>query len=162
MSLDVWVCAILLIMICGYVQAVVFRAMLKRHNREYASHIEAVAALIVAIQPPEIAEHSRRVADISDSLARELRVPIRRLPLIRAMALLHEVKEIDNVPGYQPVEVEILTIADYFDDITHAQDGPMSLENAIDNIRQQAGTRFQPEVIKALMRLALQAEPEKV
>lgn len=161
MSLGVWVYAILLILICGYVQAAVFRAMLKRHNREYASHIEAVAALIVAIQPSDIAEHSRRVAAISERLARELRVPIRRVPLIRAMGLLHEIKEIVSFPGYLPVEAQILTIADYFDEVTGALDEPMSLEKAIEDIRQQAGTRFWPEVIKALMRLALQAEAEK-
>jgi len=76
MSLGLWVFAVLLIMICGYVQTAVFRAMLKRHNGEYAFQIEAVAALIVAMQPSGIAEHSRRVAAISERLAVELRVPI--------------------------------------------------------------------------------------
>jgi len=74
------------------------------------------------------------------------------------MGLLHEVKEIGGLPDYLPVEAEILTIADYFDDVTCALDEPMSLEKAIEDIRQQAGTRFRPEVIKALMRLALRAE----
>lgn len=156
-----FVCAILLIIICGYVQAAVFRGMLKQHNRKQASHIEALAALIVAMQPSDLAEHSRRVAAISERLARELRVPIRRLPLVRAMGLLHEVKEIDRVPDHLPVEEQILTIADYLDEVTYVQSEPMTLETAIDDIRRQAGTRFQPEVIKALMRLALQAEPEK-
>jgi response regulator RpfG family c-di-GMP phosphodiesterase len=158
MSLGVWVFAVLLILICGYVQAAVFRAMLKRHNTEYASHIEAVAALIVAMQPSDIAEHSKRVAAISERLAMELKVPIRRVPLVRAMGLLHEVKEIGSLPDQLPVDAEILTIADYFDEVTCTQDEPMNLEKAIENIRQQAGTRFQPEVIKALMRLALRAE----
>lgn len=161
MSLGVWFFAVLLILICGYVQSAVFRTMLKRHNTEYASHIEAVAALIVAMQPSDIAEHSRRVAATSESLARELRVPIRRVPLVRAMGLLHEVKEIGSFPDYLPVEAEILAIADYLDEVTCAQGEPMSLEKAIEDIRQQAGTRFQPEVIKALMRLALQAEAGK-
>ena len=158
MSLGVWVFAVLLILICGYVQAAVFGAMLKRHNTEYASHIEAMAALIVAMQPSDIAGHSRRVAAISERLAVELRVPIRRVPLVRAVGLLHEVKEIGSFPDYLPIEAEILAIADYLDEVTCAQGEPMSLENAIEDIRQQAGTRFQPDVIKALMRLTLKAE----
>jgi response regulator RpfG family c-di-GMP phosphodiesterase len=162
MSFGVWVWAVLLIAACGYIQAAVFRTMLKRHNRDQALHIEAVAVLIVAIQPPKVAEHSRRVAAISESLARELRVPIRRLPLVRAMGLLHEVREIDRIPGHLPVEVDILAIADYFDEITCVRDEPMTLDEAIEDIRRQAGTHFQPEVIKALMRLALQAESGKV
>ena len=157
----VWIWAILLIIVSGYVQVAVLQTVLRRHNKEQARHIEAVAALIVAMQPPEVAEHSRRVADISESLARELRVPIRRLPLVRAMGLLHEVKEIDRVPDHLPVEEQILTIADYLDEVTYVQSEPMTLETAIDDIRRQAGIHFQPEVIKALMRLALQAEPEK-
>ena len=161
MSFGIWIWAVLLIIVCGYVQAAVFRGMLKQHNRDQALHIEAVAALIVAMQPPEIAEHSRRVAAISESLARELRVPIRRLPLVRAMGLLHEVREIDRVPDHMPVEAEMLTIADYLDEVTCVQSEPMTLDEAIDDIRRQAGTHFQPEVIKALMRLALQAESEK-
>jgi HD-GYP domain-containing protein (c-di-GMP phosphodiesterase class II) len=158
----IWVWAIVLVIVCGYVQAAVFRGMLKQQNREQARHIEAVAALIVAMQLPDIAEHSRRVAAISEKLARELRIPIRRLPLVRAMGLLHEVKEIDHVPDHLPVEAEVVAVADYLDEITCACNEPMSLDEAIDNIRQQAGTRFQPEVIKALMRLALQTEPKKV
>lgn len=154
MNLSIWIWAILLIIVCGYVQAAVFRGMLKRHNREQASHMEAIASLIVATQPPEVAEHSRRVAAISDSLARELRVPIRRLPLVRAMGLLHECKEIDRVLDYLPVEEEILAIADYLDDVTCVQSEPMSLNEAVDNIRHQAGNQFQTKVINALMRLA--------
>ncbi|MDH7602583.1 MAG: hypothetical protein QHI38_10615 [Armatimonadota bacterium] len=38
---------------------------------------------------------------------------------------------------------------------------PMSLKKAIEDIRQQAGHRFQPEVIKALMKFALKAEAGK-
>jgi len=135
--------------------------MLKRHNTEYASHIEVVAALLVAIQPPDIAEHSKRVSAISEKLAMELRVPMWRVPLVRTMGLLHEVKEIGGLPDYLPVEAEILTIADYFDEVTCAQGEPMSLEKTIEDIRQQARTRFRPEVIKALMRLTLQAEAGK-
>lgn len=158
MSLGVWVFAVLLILICGYVQAVVFRAMLKRHNREYASHVEVVACLIAAMQSAGIAEHSRRVAAISERLAMELRVPISRVPLVRAMGLLHEVKGIGSFPDQLPVEAEILAIADYFDEVACAQGEQVCLEKVIEDIRQQAGTRFQPEAIKALMRLVLRAE----
>lgn len=160
MNFGIWIGAMLLVIACGYLQAAVFRGMLKRHNREQALHIEVVAGLIVAMQPPEVAGHSRRVAAISESLARELRVPIRRLPLVRAMGLLHEVKEVDHIPDYQPIEAEILAVADYLDEITCACNEPMSLDEAIDDIRRQ-GTRFQPEVVKTLMRLSIQVEPEK-
>lgn len=38
---------------------------------------------------------------------------------------------------------------------------PMILKKAIEDIRQQAGHRFQPEMIKALMKFALKAEAGK-
>ena len=97
-------------------------------------HIEEVVALIVAMQQPEVAEYSRRETAISERLARDLRVPIRRLPLVRAMGLLHEVKEVDRDTDHLPVEAEILTVADYLDEVTCVQSKPMSMTEAIGSI----------------------------
>jgi HD-GYP domain-containing protein (c-di-GMP phosphodiesterase class II) len=136
----------------GLVQVAVFHAMLRLCHREQASHIEAMAALAVAVQPSDIAEHSRRVATISEMLAREMRLPSDRMPIVRAAGLLHQIDGIEHIPGQVQIHSEIVAVADYFDESIHISGS--TLDNTIDDIWMEVGNRFHPDVVRALMRLA--------
>lgn len=118
--------------------------------------------LIVAMQPPDIAEHSRRVAAVSEMLAQEMGLPARRISFIHTAALLHDVMEVDNIPGHLSREAEILIVADYLDELIHDCCKPTSLDNAIEEIRREVGTRFHPAVVRALMRVASRSEPGEI
>ncbi|MCL6628476.1 MAG: hypothetical protein K6U00_02615 [Armatimonadetes bacterium] len=157
-----WGWAVLLFVVLGLVQVAIFSTMLKRYHNEQILHIEAVAMLIVTMQPTDIAEHSRRVATVSEILAREMGLPTKRMPLIRAAGLLHHVRGIDRIPGHPWVEAEILTVADHLDEVTHNCRGSMTLDSTIEDIRREVGSRFHPAVVKALMKLASRNETREM
>jgi HD-GYP domain-containing protein (c-di-GMP phosphodiesterase class II) len=122
--------------------------------------IGVVAMLTAAMQPSEIRAHCRRVADLSKKLARELRLPAKRLALVHAIGILHEIDGIDAITRSTPLEFAILGVADSFDTLTNGGEA-LQLDEAIEEIRREAGTRFSPAVVKALMKLVRKSEGEK-
>lgn len=156
MSEGLWGWVLLMVLVFGLIQVVVIYALQRLCHREQASHIEAMAALAVAVQPSDIAEHSRRVATISEMLAREMRLSADRMPIVRAAGLLCQIGEIDHIPGQMHIEAEIVAVADYFDETIHINGS--TLDNTIDDIRREVGNRFHPDVVRALMRMACRGE----
>lgn len=56
------------------------------------------------------------------------------------------------------MELEIVAIADYFDNVMRSCSNPEALDEAMEQVRQQAGRLFHPRVVKALMKVALEDE----
>ena len=158
MTLSFWLWTLLILLFWGCFQIHIFKVMFRQYQKELASHIEAVAVLIAALQPTSIREHSRRVATISEKLAMEMKISSKRMPIIRAAGLLHEVSEIKSIPGQRQIEADILAVADYFDSAIFNLDEPKSTDSVIEEMRREAGTKYEPAVVKALMKLVLQAE----
>lgn len=148
-----WV--VLICLILGCAQIAVLRSVCRRH-REMAGYLETVGALVAAMQPEDVRDHCRRVASISGGLARELRLPARSTALVRTAALFHEVGRSGCSSGCLPMESAILAVADSFDSIVCGQGDSTAVDKAIEDIRREAGTRFHPAAVKAVMTLALQ------
>lgn len=127
-------------------------SMFHRSHREQVACIEVLAAIAATLQPPDIRDHCLRVVAISENLAQELKLPKGRIAHVRIAALLHEVGWTD---GHLPTESAIIKLADHFDAITHDCSRSITLDEAIEEIRREAGMRFPPAVVKALMTLAL-------
>ena len=123
--------------------------------------IGVMAMLTAAHQPPEIRAHCRRVADISEKLARQLRLPAKQLSLVHAIGILHEIDGIDAITSNMPLEFAILGVADSFDTLTNGGSETLELDEAIEDIRREAGTRYNPAVVKALMKLVLGSEGDR-
>ncbi|MHB9036357.1 MAG: HD-GYP domain-containing protein [Armatimonadota bacterium] len=132
--------------------------MCRRHNREMAAHVGAMAILTASMQPPEIRAHCRRVADISERIAREMRLPAKRLALVRAVGIIHEIDGIESITVNMPLEFAILDVADYYDVLTHDGSESMSTDEAMEEIRRRAGTRYAPVVARALMRVMMHSK----
>ncbi len=146
---------VLICLILGCVQIAVLRSVCRRH-REMAAYLETVAALVAAMQPEDIREHCRRVANIAERLAKELKLSARSVALVRTAALFHEAGKSGSCSGCLPMESAILAVADCFDTIVHGQGDSTAVDKAIEEIRRGAGTRFHPAAAKAMMTLALE------
>ena len=155
-----WAGLIFLTLIC--IQGVTLWSVCKRHRQKMNEQIGVMAMLTAAHQPPEIRAHCRRVADISEKLARQLRLPAKQLSLVHAIGILHEIDGIDASTSNMPLEFSILSVADSFDTLTQACSARLEMDEAIEDIRRDAGTRYNPVVVKALMKLVLGSEREKV
>jgi len=160
MRSDILILIMLLFTIFGCVQTVFLRRMICRYRDEQVENIVFMAAILVAMQSPKIREHSRRVSAMSEKLAGEMRLPLERMPFVRAAGLLHEIKEIGAIPGHLPIEAEILTVADYFDSVIYNFNEPKTMDDAVEDIRREAGTRYNPTVVKALMKFVRRSEGE--
>ncbi|MHB9036318.1 MAG: hypothetical protein ACYC64_06600 [Armatimonadota bacterium] len=157
-----WNVLIGLTLIC--IQGAILWIICRRHKRDMAAHVGAMAILTASMQPPEIRAHCRRVADISERIAQELKLPAKRLALVRAAGILHEIDGIETISSNAPnapLEFAILAVADYFDCITHDGSESMNVDEAMEEIRREAGTRFTPAVVKALMRVTIRSAPKK-
>ncbi len=146
---------VLVCLILGCIQVAVLRNVYRLH-REMAGYVETVVALVAAMQPEEIREHCRRVANISEGLAKELGLPMRSVTLVRTAALFHEVGKSSGSSGYLPMESAILAVADSFDNIVGSQADSTAVDKAIEEIRRGVGSRFHPAAVKAIMTLAQQ------
>ncbi len=171
------------LVVIGVSAALAFSAIrqaISLYAQARSTYIDTMAALILAIQPPNIQAHCRRVAKTSEQLAEAMELPAGRIALIRAAALLHEADadviaqmptldriaewirlysawygEEGSTPPSAPIEVAILSVADYFDVLTHDPSVSLALDDAIDDIRRRAGSGFHPAVVKALLMVAL-------
>ncbi len=164
---------------------------------------------------PATARHSRRVADLTDSLAEALELPSRERATLRVAALLHDMGKIDdrffhiihsreplskqqrneikhhpcesayileplepthpeisrivashheswNGSGYPkglageeiPLAARIISVADVFDAVTQprAYHDPLSVEDAFAELRKDAGSKFDPQIVALLDR----------
>jgi len=171
------------LVVIGVSAALAFSAIrqaISLYAQARSTYIDTMAALILAVQPPNVQAHCRRVAMLSGQIAEAMGLPAGRTALIRAAALLHEAGAdvIAQMPMFDrvaewirlhsswrgedgspspsvPIEVAIISVADCFDVLTHDPCGPLALDNAIDDIRRRAGSRFHPAVVKALLMVAL-------
>ena len=155
----VWTMLVCLTLICF--QVATLWSVCRRHRREMAAHVGAMAILTAAMQPRETRAHCIRVADISERIAQELRLSAKRLALVRAIGILHEIEGIDSITRNTPLEFAILGVADYYDRLTHDGSESLELDEAMEEIRRGAGTRFEPVVIKALMTVTVHSTDEK-
>lgn len=82
-----------------------------------------------------------------------------RVTRVRVTGLLLEVGEIDSILDQSQMDSEIVAIADYLGNTTGGcGDTDLNMDEAIEQIRQQAGTHFHTAVVKALMKVALEKE----
>jgi HD-GYP domain-containing protein (c-di-GMP phosphodiesterase class II) len=151
-----WSVLIGLTLIC--IQAVTLWIVCHKHNREMAAHVGAMAIITAAMQPREIRAHCRRVADMSEKIAQELILSAKRLALVRAAGILHEIDGIDGITTNVPLEFAILSVADYYDVLTHDGSQSMGMDEAMEEIRREVGTRYAPVVVRALMRVMMHSE----
>ncbi|MHB9038497.1 MAG: hypothetical protein ACYC64_17735 [Armatimonadota bacterium] len=140
------------------IQAVTLWIVCRRHKREMNTQVGAMAIMTATMQPREIRAHCRRVADMSEKIAQELRLPAKQLALVRALGILHEIDGVDAITVNMPLEFAILDVADYFDCITHDGSESMSMDEAMEEIRRRAGTHYAPVVVRALMRVTMRSE----
>ncbi|MHB9036583.1 MAG: hypothetical protein ACYC64_07940 [Armatimonadota bacterium] len=140
------------------IQAVTLWIVCHKHNREMAAHVGAMAIITAAMQPREIRAHCLRVADISEKIAQEMRLPAKQLALVRAAGILHEIDGVDAITVNMPLEFAILRVVDYYDVLTHDGSQSMGMDEAVEEIRRQAGTRYAPIVVRALMRVMMHGE----
>ncbi len=143
-----WIVVIGLMQAC--LQALALWIILRGHRQQWMMHIEAMAALVISMQPPNVREHCRRVASISETLAMEMGFSGKRIVHVRSAGLLHEVAEVADISSRRDMDSEIVAVADYFDNVTHNHTD-LTQDEAIEQIRQRAGKPFHPAVVKALM-----------
>lgn len=152
----IWI--VLLCVILIGIQLALLWGLRIRQGREVAAFLDIVTTLANSIQPPAVREHCRRVAGISGMLAAEMAFSSRRVARIRVAGLLHELAEIDDICRCSDMELEIVAVADYFDNAILGRSDPVVPNEAIEQIRRQAGKLFHPHVVKALMKVALEDE----
>ena len=136
------------------IQLVAILLICRRHKREMDVQTGMMVILIATMQPREIRAHCRRVAEISEMMARAMKLPAKRLALVRAVGIIHEIDDIGSITTNMPLEFAILSVADHFDCVTHDGSESLSKDDAIEEIRREAGSRFDPAVVKALMTVA--------
>lgn len=173
-----------------------------RWHARKAAYIDAITSFVLGLYTPEYRSHAERVAELAEKLAEEMGLPKRKVVLIRAAGIMHDIgryikgEYIDDrmhvVKGadlvshlsvlYEtadwirhhhtwhngvssfislamtkvPIEAAILAVAEHFDEITHDESDLMTVDDAVEYIRQRIGTQFHPAVVKALLITALQ------
>lgn len=184
-----------------------------RHTRRLHRTLVDVLLNALTADDSRTARHSRRVADLTDALAEELRLPREERATLRVASLLHDMGKVDdryfhilhsrkpltpeeraqirshphqsahileplekfhpgitgivsshhecwNGKGYPrglrgekiPLGARIIAVADVFDAITQprAYKSPTPPEDALGRIRDDAGTHFDPGVVRLL------------
>lgn len=111
-------------------------------------------------QPREIREHCERVANLCADMAENMRLPASRLDRVQAAAFFHEALG-ECILKQKPLAWAIIDLADYFDETTNGGIGSATLDDVMNDIRCQAGERFSPAAVKALMKVVLSKCPAK-